>query len=175
MYKRFRSVDHRLNGVRHGSRNGGDFMQPSHENPIDEWILISSERRPRLRLKPKALPTGFVDGAWWPRRADLATELPDLLTVLSIRLGRIGSVAYGSREWAKAPDRIVIGDSLVRLSGSRRRESNTVEILGASGTSIMLLVVPPHTEAGRAHDTMMAAAEPGDASTTDSLLCARSA
>ena len=149
-------------------------MQPSHETPVDEWILISPERRPRLRLKPKALPTGFVDGAWWPREADLASELPVLLNVLSIRLGRIGSVAYGSREWAKAPHRLVIGDSLVHLSGSRR-ERNTVEILGASGTSIMLLVVPPHTEAGSAHDTMMAAAAPGDASTTDALLGACSA
>lgn len=150
-------------------------MQPSHEHQIDEWILISPERRPRLRLKPKSLPTGFVDGAWWPRKADLATELPVLLTVLSIRLGRIASVAYGSREWAKAPDRIVIGGSLVHLSGSRRRERNTVEILGASGTSVMLLVVPPHTEAGPAHDAMMAAAAPGDVSTTDSLLGAPSA
>lgn len=126
--------------------------------------------RPRLRLKPKDLPTGFVDGAWWPRNADLVTELPQLLTVLSVRLGRIGSVAYVSREWAKAPDRIVVGDRAVQLSGSRRRERNTVEILGASGTSIMLLVVPPDTEAVSARDAMMAAAAPSDASTTNSLL-----
>ena len=150
-------------------------MQTSRANPVDRWILISPECRTRLRLKPKALPTGFVDGAWWPRKADLATELPDLLTVLSIRLGRIGSVAYGSREWAKAPDRIVVGDHLVHLSGSRRRERNTVEILGASGTSIVLLVVPPHTGADSARGAMMAAAAPGDASTTDFLLGARSA
>ena len=145
-------------------------MQPSGENLVDKRILICPERRPRLRLKPRALPTGFVDGAWWPRKADLTAELPVLHTVLSIRLGRISSVAYGSREWAKAPDRIVIGDNFVHLSGSRRRERHTVEILGASGTSIMLLVVPPHTEACSAHDTMMTASAPGDASTTDFLL-----
>jgi hypothetical protein len=26
------------------------------------------EHTPRLRLKPKAPQTGYVDGAWWPRR-----------------------------------------------------------------------------------------------------------
>jgi hypothetical protein len=34
---------------------------------------------PRLRLKPKAPQSGYVDGAWWPRSDDLSTELPDLL------------------------------------------------------------------------------------------------
>ena len=42
--------------------------------------------RPRLRLKPKAPTTGYVDGAWWPRSDDLAIELPDLL-----RCSRCGS------------------------------------------------------------------------------------
>ena len=33
----------------------------------------------RLRLKPKAATTGFVDGGWWPRSRDFAVELPGLL------------------------------------------------------------------------------------------------
>jgi hypothetical protein len=38
---------------------------------------------PRLRLKPKAPQSGYVDGAWWPHSEDLTAELPDLLSVLS--------------------------------------------------------------------------------------------
>ncbi|MFZ0229157.1 MAG: DUF5994 family protein, partial [Mycobacterium sp.] len=49
---------------------------------------------PRLRLKPKAPTSGHVDGAWWPHSDDLAMELPDLLAVLSVRLGAIDSVVY---------------------------------------------------------------------------------
>ena len=60
------------------------------------------EHTPRLRLKPKAPHSGYVDGAWWPRGDDLATELPDLLAVLSVRLGRIDRVMYNLNEWAKA-------------------------------------------------------------------------
>src|SRR5690242_21739889 len=32
---------------------------------------IPPEHTPRLRLKPKAPQTGYVDGAWWPRSDDL--------------------------------------------------------------------------------------------------------
>ena len=49
---------------------------------------------PRLRLKPKAPQSGYVDGAWWPHSEDLTAELPDLLSVLSVRLGWIGRVIY---------------------------------------------------------------------------------
>ena len=41
--------------------------------------LTPPEHTPRLRLKPKAPLSGYVDGAWWPRSDDLAAELPDLL------------------------------------------------------------------------------------------------
>ena len=34
------------------------------------------ENTPRLRLKPKAPQSGYVDGAWWPRSDDLPAELP---------------------------------------------------------------------------------------------------
>jgi len=52
------------------------------------------EHTPRLRLKPKAPLTGFVDGAWWPPSEDLTAELPDLLSVLSVRLGPISRLTY---------------------------------------------------------------------------------
>jgi Family of unknown function (DUF5994) len=36
------------------------------------------EHTPRLRLKPKAPQSGYVDGAWWPHSEDLTAERPDL-------------------------------------------------------------------------------------------------
>ncbi len=61
------------------------------------------EKTPRLRLKPKAPTSGYVDGAWWPHGDDLAIELPDLLAVLSVRLGPIDRVIYNVSEWAEGP------------------------------------------------------------------------
>src|ERR1700682_4019279 len=84
---------------------------------------------PRLRLKPKAPQSGYVDGAWWPRSDDLAAELPDLLAVLSVRLGRIDRVLYKLNEWAKTSAKLVTGGRAVRLDGYRRQPTHTVEVL----------------------------------------------
>ncbi|GAC1407805.1 MAG: hypothetical protein NVSMB60_28640 [Mycobacterium sp.] len=53
--------------------------------------------------------TGHVDGAWWRRSDDLPSELPDLLAVLSVRLGSVERVMYNVSEWAKAPARFTTG------------------------------------------------------------------
>jgi hypothetical protein len=128
------------------------------------------EHTPRLRLKPKAPRSGYVDGAWWPRSDDLAAELPDLLAVLSIRLGRIDRVMYNLNEWAKAPAKLATGGRRVRLDGYRRQPTHTVEVLGLNRNRIALLVVPPNADPDGAHDTLMAAAAPSNDSTVDSLL-----
>jgi hypothetical protein len=125
---------------------------------------------PRLRLKPKVPATGHVDGAWWPHSDDLATELPDLLAVLSVRLGSIDRVIYNLAEWAKAPTRFTTGGSLVRLDGYHRQPVNTIEVVGISRNKLILLVVPAGTDPEHAHTIMMSAAVPNDASTIDDLL-----
>lgn len=127
-------------------------------------------RTPRLRLKPKALSTGRVDGAWWPRSDDLTAELPDLLAVLSVRLGAIARVAFGLNEWAKAPAKLVTDGGLVRLDGFRIQPVHTVEVLGVNGAKIVLLVVPLYTDPDYAHATLMAAAAPNDDTSIDGLL-----
>ncbi|CQD20519.1 hypothetical protein BN000_04937 [Mycobacterium europaeum] len=125
---------------------------------------------PRLRLKPKAPQSGYVDGAWWPHSADLTAELPDLLSVLSVRLGPIGRVIYNINEWAKAPAKLATGGRTVRLDGYRLQPVNTVEVLGLNRDKIVLLVVSPHADPDQAHTIMMTAAGPNNASTVAGLL-----
>jgi hypothetical protein len=128
------------------------------------------EHTPRLRLKPKAPQCGYVDGAWWPRSADLAAELPDLLSVLSVRLGPIGRVSYNMSEWATPPARLAVGGRTVRLDGYHLQPVSTVEVLGLNRNKIVLLVVSPHAEPDQAHAIMMTAASPHDASPVERLL-----
>ncbi len=132
--------------------------------------LTPPDYTPRLRLKPKAPQTGYVDGAWWPHGSDLTTELPDLLAVLSVRLGAIDRVLYKLDEWAKLPAKLATGGRKVRLDGYRYQPTNTLQVLGLNRTKILLLVVPPHTDLGQAHTTMMAAAAPNNDSTVADLL-----
>jgi Family of unknown function (DUF5994) len=132
--------------------------------------LTPPHSTPRLRLKPKAPQTGFVDGAWWPHSDDLAKELPDLLAVLSVRLGVIDRVIYNLSEWAKAPAKLATGGRNVRLDGYRRQPTNTLEVLGLNRDKLLLLVVPPYSDPGHAHTAMMAAAAPNNDSTVEGLL-----
>ncbi|ART69869.1 hypothetical protein BTO20_15905 [Mycobacterium dioxanotrophicus] len=129
-------------------------------------------RTPRLRLKPTAPHSGYVDGAWWPHTDDLSAELPDLLAVLSERLGRIDRVLYKLNTWDKAPRKLVTGGRAVRLDGYRLQAINTIEVLGLDGDRdrLVLLVIAPNTDADNAHTIMTTAAQPGNAATTDSLL-----
>ena len=123
-----------------------------------------------MRLKPKVSQSGVVDGAWWPHSDDLAAELPDLLAVLSVRLGRIDRVMYNVDEWAKSSRKLATCGLRVRLDGSRRQSTNTIEVVGIDRHKTILLVVPPNTDPDKAHASLMAAAAPGDGSTVDSLL-----
>jgi SAM-dependent methyltransferase len=125
---------------------------------------------PRLRLKPEAPLSGYVDGAWWPRSDDLTTEVSGLLAVLSARLGQIGRMLYNLDEWVRAPRKLAAEGRTVRLDGYRRQPVNTVEVVGLDRNRIVLLVVPPHTRPDQAHATMMAAATPNNACTVDNLL-----
>jgi Family of unknown function (DUF5994) len=128
------------------------------------------QNTPRLRLKPKAPSTGQVDGAWWPHSDDLPVELPDLLAVLSVRLGPIDHVTYNFADWAAAPATFPTGSDTVRLSGFYQQQNNTVEVVGTNRAKLVLLVVPSRTEPERAHDIMMSAATPKNDSTVDDLL-----
>src|SRR6185437_15751132 len=121
------------------------------------------EHTPRLRLKPKAPQSGYVDGAWWPRSDDLAAELPDLLAVLSVRLGPIGRVVYKLNEWPNTPAKFVTASRTVRLDGYRQHRDNTIEVLGLNRQRIVLLVVSPQADPDRAHAIMMTAAGPKNA------------
>lgn len=134
------------------------------------WKQPAPNETPRLRLKPKAPTTGQVDGAWWPHSCDLVAEVPDLLAVLSVRLGPIVTVMYNLSEWATAPAKFRLDDRLVRLAGYRRQPSRTVEVLGMSGDRLALLVIPPQTDPESAHDAMMLAASPNDSTSVDELL-----
>jgi len=125
---------------------------------------------PRLRLKPKAPVNGFVDGAWWPHTDDLAAELPDLISVLSVRLGPIDRVLYQLGEWPTAVAQIGAGGRSVHLDGYWNQPPNTIQVVGLNRSALALLVVSPDTDPESAHTAMMAASGRTNISTVEQLL-----
>jgi hypothetical protein len=124
----------------------------------------------RLRLKPGRQPGGLVQGAWWPRSTQLATELRELLDVLASRSGRIERVIYDETLWASTPLRIEARGHSVILEASRDQSINTLSVIGEQFGKLVLLVVPPYTKPVRAYTAVMTASNPEDCSTADELL-----
>lgn len=124
----------------------------------------------RLKLKPKAPTTGYVDGAWWPRSWDLSTELPALLAVLAIRLGRVARVTYNLTTWNAAHRRVNVDGHQVRLGGFHAQHPHTIDVIAATGTRVTLLILPPATHPTTAHPIMMIAARRNNIDSIDQLL-----
>jgi len=121
-----------------------------------------TDRSLRLRLKPEAPPTGYVEGAWWPRSRDLSEELPALAAALRVRLGPVSRVAYALRGWDADPRRVMVEDHFVALEGFRTQQENTVHLTGTGGQRISLLVVPPAASDATGRTAMTTAAGPGN-------------
>lgn len=130
---------------------------------------ITPHPRPRLRLKPKAPVTGYVDGAWWPHSDILAEELSNLLAVLTVRLGPIEGVIYNLSDWAKAPNKVQLGGRTVELRGYTGQPLDTIQVIGTR-SKLILLVIPPETAHASAHDAMNSAAARDNAGTIEDLL-----
>lgn len=131
----------------------------------------AEEHALRLRLKPKGPTTGYVDGAWWPRSADLVGELPELFAVLSVRLGRIERVTFHLGDFADPPRRIEYDGERVRLEGFRSQRAGTLTVIGASDRHrVTLLTVPSDANPEVAHDVQMAAAHRDGTDTVETLL-----
>jgi hypothetical protein len=135
---------------------------------ITENITNGSTRRPaianlRMQLKPAHRSCGFVQGAWWPRSAQLDRELPSLLAALSLRVGAIDSVLYHENDWSPGPLSIEHEGDQVIVSG-RQEWPNVVSLFGPRFGRLDLLVVPPYTEPTHAYDVVKRAASVNDAS-----------
>jgi hypothetical protein len=129
------------------------------------------QHSPRLRLKPKAPATGYVDGGWWPASRDLTAELPSLLAVLAVRLEGIERVTFNLTAWPPTGRRLAFDGGNVRLEGFRSQPGGTVTVIGAWGRhQVTLLVIPPETDPDLARHVLMTAAHRGNKDTVETLL-----
>ncbi|MFI5984546.1 DUF5994 family protein [Streptomyces sp. NPDC051555] len=106
-----------------------------------------------LRLETTQSRQGVLDGAWWPRSRDVATELPALITALTGHLGPITRVGLDATAWQDIPTRLVIDDQVVRLDSDPVGD-DTVLITRGHNDHFALLVVPPDTTADAAREAM---------------------
>ncbi|MFC0114069.1 DUF5994 family protein [Kibdelosporangium aridum] len=130
-------------------------MTSGSDTDLALQTTVDSPRPPlRLRLKPNAPPTGYVDGAWWPRSRDLAAELTALAEVLAIRLGPVVRVAFAAAAWKPVSE---VDGRAIRLTALRSQEKHIVRVSGSDGIQLTLLVVPPEASGAASHAAIMLA------------------
>lgn len=117
----------------------------------------------RLQLKPYRSVSEHIDGAWWPRSANLIGELPNLLTAVAERLGRVVVVGYRRNGWAETPPLAEIGGHTVELLGFTSDESSSVILIGEHGHHLTLEVIRPDTGEDAAREALQRARVPADA------------
>lgn len=106
-----------------------------------------------LRLETTQERTGPLDGAWWPRSRDVASELPGLIRTLSEHLGPISRVGLDSAAWDGLHTRLVVDGRVVRLDASSVGD-DTVLITRGDQDLFSLLVVPPDASPDAARAAM---------------------
>ncbi|MFF8811023.1 DUF5994 family protein [Streptomyces pactum] len=122
-----------------------------------------------LRLSTTESREGVLDGAWWPRSRDIATELPALVRALTERLGPVVRVGLDASAWESLPTRLVIDDRVVHLDSFPVRD-DTVLITRGDRDHFSLLVIPPHATPEAAHAAMTQAVRPGNESQARQIL-----
>ncbi|WP_137988378.1 DUF5994 family protein [Streptomyces vilmorinianum] len=124
-----------------------------------------------LRLQTTHSREGVLDGAWWPRSRDVATELPALIQALTAHLGPLTRVGLDTAAWEEVPTRLVVDDRVVHLD-SFPVGDDTVLITRGDNDHFALLVVPPDTTPDAARDAMARAVDAGNVTQAAEILLA---
>ncbi|MFE2995252.1 DUF5994 family protein [Nocardia sp. NPDC059246] len=111
-------------------------------------------RTPRLLLRDRDEQSGGVDGAWWPRTDNLTTELHDLVTALTARLGATARISFDWNWLSLSQRRIDAPDGIEVTGPLPGQPPQVMYVFGPHDRRLRLLVIDPATTADRADAQM---------------------
>lgn len=86
-----------------------------------------------------------IDGAWWPRTASIAGELPELIDALRSRLGQVVDISVNWSSLEGPPDLDALnGRGIPANAGREIRHHRLMAVIGSQARA-NLLVVPCRT------------------------------
>jgi Family of unknown function (DUF5994) len=140
-------------------------------------VSPSPPAEPRVRLQDDHSGRGLLDGGWWPRSADPAAELPELIAALDERHGRITRLMLGTADWdASRPRRISIDDQagrrVVKIGWFNTMPGGLLTAISARGDRTDLVTVPPGSSEQAAQAAMDQAAKAGNHEHAPAILAA---
>jgi Family of unknown function (DUF5994) len=86
-----------------------------------------------------------IDGAWWPRTGLISRELPELISVLDVRLGRIFDINVNWSSLQCPPDLNCLGwgapHQRVMTVGGRNAQANLLIVPHRTGVALAIMVL----------------------------------
>ena len=99
----------------------------------------------RLTFSPSSTADDIVNGGWWPRTRNPATELPALVAAVAERLGVVRRIALHADAWTSWPhELVIIGGPRVRLNWCTG-DAHTIRLTGGDASHLDPLAIPPDT------------------------------
>jgi hypothetical protein len=131
---------------------------------------LGTASRVRLALV-SGTPRGLVDGAWWPRSADLSAEITLLVDAVSDAFaGRVVRVTYDRSVWVRVPRRLPYRGSYIHSGWFQMTEPHHITLVMLNGTRVVLLVIPPDLARDQGVWALQRAVEPGNHLSPDAIL-----
>lgn len=124
-----------------------------------------------LKLEATGWREGALDGAWWPRSRNVATELPALLAELTAHLGPIARVGLDSDCWEGPRKPVFVDGRLVHVDWFPV-EDDTVIVTRGSEDHFALLVIPALATPEEAQAALEMAISADDAESSAHILFA---
>jgi hypothetical protein len=104
---------------------------------------------------------GSLDGAWWPRSRNLATELADLVDHFPTSAGRVIRAVYSPPDWLPVSRRVDIARGYIKVGSFPHDDTHVLALRLSTGEVLRLggAWAPPPTgarghEAGRVTDAL---------------------
>ena len=116
-----------------------------HRRDVPYRDVAATQPRVRLTFSPASSADDVVNGGWWPRSRDPATELPALVAAVAERLGVVRRIALNADAWTSWPhELVIIGGPRVRLNWCTG-DAHTIRLTGGDASHLDLLAIPPDT------------------------------
>ncbi|QDQ89390.1 hypothetical protein FND50_00430 [Rhodococcus sp. WB9] len=111
-------------------------------------------RTPRLLLRARGEVSEGVDGAWWPRTTNLTTELHDLISALTDRVGTTERVTFDWNSLSISQRGIDRQDGIEVSGPDPDQPPDIMYVFGTDGRRLDILIVGPSTDADNAFEAM---------------------
>ena len=127
----------------------------------------------RISFRQPIANSGAIDAAWWPRSANLVTEVTELVEALWTAGRVITRITYNLSAWDAAPRRLQVSGRTLRLGGFATSDPLTIRLTESSARErIDVLVVPATTDPEVAERALRIAADPDNALSAAEILSA---